>query len=294
MSKQELNTIISKLRNFNWGETIAEMRANFEAELTISPHPTATVKTVDANGVPADLISTPEASSEQIILYLHGGGYLVGSRNTHRRLASDFSAAAKARVLLIDYRLAPEHPFPAALEDGLTSYHWLIEQHNFNPERIALAGDSAGGNLALGMMLSLRDDNRLPACALLMSPLTDMERTGITWQTKAEFDPIVSSELLEMVVNLYLPQGDLLAPTVSPIHADLSNFPPLLIHVGSQEVLLDDSLKLACQAARNNVAVELKVWQDMIHCFHQFAPELSEGRDAVAEAGAFLAKYLNI
>ncbi len=295
MNQKELAHIIQKLRNFNWGETISEMRANFEKELRMPPHPNATIESVDVSGVPADLIFTPEASSEHIILYLHGGGYLFGSRSSHRRVASDLSAAAKARVLLIDYRLAPEHPFPAALEDGLTSYRWLREQRNYAPTQIALAGDSAGGNLALGMMLSLRKNNQpLPACALLMSPLTDMERKGRTVQTKAEVEPIVSPELLEMVANSYLPEGNFLNPIVSPIHADLSNLPPLLIHVGSQEVLLDDSLRLASKAAEDNVAVELKVWQDMIHCFHQFAPNLAEGREAIKEAGAFLAKHLKI
>ena len=294
MSQQELISIIQQLHNFHWGDTISEMRANFEKIFTMPLHPKATIKTVDPNGVTADLISTPEASSEHIILYLHGGGYLFGSRNTHRRVASDFSAAAKALVLLIDYRLAPEHPFPAALEDGLTSYCWLREQYNFNPAQIALAGDSAGGNLALGMMLSLRNNHQpLPACALLMSPLTDVERRGRSLQTKANVDPIVSSELLNMVANSYLPDGNFLNPIVSPIHADLSNLPPLLIHVGSQEVLLDDSLRLASKAAEDNVTVELKVWQDMIHCFHQFAPHLREGREAITEAGAFLQKHLH-
>ncbi len=293
MSPSELELIIQKWRNFHWGENISEIRANFEKAFTMSPHPHAVIKKVDANGVPADWISTPEASSKRMILYLHGGGYLFGSCQTHRRVASDFSAAAQAQVLLIDYRLAPEHPFPAALEDGLTSYHWLTEQHKFNSSQIALAGDSAGGNLALGMMLSLRKKHLpLPACALLMSPLTDFERKGRSLQTKADVDPIVSPELLEMIANSYLPDGNLLNPIVSLIHANLSHLPPLLIHIGSQEVLLDDALRLASKAAEDNVAVELKVWPDMIHCFHQFAPKLSVGREAIKEAGEFLRKHL--
>ncbi len=293
MSQQELALIIQQLRNFHWGKNISEMRANFEVGLKMPSNPNATIESVDANGVPADLISTPEASSEHIILYLHGGGYLFGSRHTYCRVASDLSAAAFARVLLIDYRLAPEHPFPAALEDGLISYRWLREKRNFDSAQIALAGDSAGGNLALGMMLSLRKNHELlPACALLISPFTDFARKGHSLQTLAEVDPFVSPELLEIVVNSYLPEGNLLNPIVSPIHADLSNLPPLLIHVGSQEVLLDDSLRLASKAAEDNVAVELKVWQDMIHCFHLFAPNLTEGREAIREAGAFLAKHL--
>lgn len=294
MGKQELDTIIDRLRCFHWGDNIAEMRANFEAAFTMSPHPNTFIESLEVFGIPAALISTPEAASERIILYLHGGGYLFGSRHTHSRVASELSVAAKAKVLLIDYRLAPEHPFPAALEDGLTSYRWLLEL-NFKPSQIALAGDSAGGNLALGIMLSLKKDRQpLPACALLMSPLTDFARTGKSIQTKADVDPMVSPELLEMVANSYLTGQNFFAPLVSPIYADLSALPPLLIHVGSQEILLDDSLRLASKAAEDNVAVELKVWQNMIHCFHQFTSNLTEGREAIAEAGAFIAKHLKI
>lgn len=293
MSQKEIDIFIQKFRNFYWGENIREMRANFEAGFIMPDRPHTTIESIDVCGVPADLISTPEASPEHIILYLHGGGYLFGSPKTHRRVASDFSAAAKAQVLLIDYRLAPEHPFPAALEDGLASYRWLIEKGNFNSTQIALAGDSAGGNLALGIMLSLiKNREPLPACALLISPFTDFARKGRSLQTKAEVDPMVSTELLELIANSYLPEGDCLNPIVSPIHADLSALPPLLIHVGSQEILLDDSLRLVNKAAADNVAVELKVWQDMIHCFHQFAPNLADGREAIGEAGAFLVKHL--
>ncbi|VEP12440.1 Esterase/lipase (fragment) [Hyella patelloides LEGE 07179] len=208
-------------------------------------------------------------------------------------IASDLSAAAQTQVLLIDYRLAPEHPFPSALEDGLTSYRWLIEKCNFNPTQIALAGDSAGGNLALSIMLSLKKDCQpFPACALLMSPFTDFARKGRSLQTLAALDPFVSPELLKIVVNSYLPEGDCLNPIVSPIYADLSALPPLLIHVGSQEILLDDSLRLASKAAADNVPIELKVWQDMIHCFQLFAPHLANGRKAISEAGAFLMEHL--
>lgn len=293
MSTTEINTIVHKLRNFDWGENISEMRANFEAEFTMPERPNTIIKSVDANGVPADLITAPEAFGKRIILYLHGGGYLFGSRNTHRRLASDLSAAAQTQVLLIDYRLAPEYPFPSALEDGLTSYHWLIEKLNVDSTQIALAGDSAGGNLALSIMLSLKKDCQpLPACALLMSPFTNFARKGRSLQTLVELDPFVSPELLKIVVNSYLPKGDYHNPIVSPIYADLSTLPPLLIQVGSQEILLDDSLRLVNKAAADNVAVELKVWQDMVHCFQLFAPHLANGRKAISEAGAFINELL--
>ena len=291
MSLTELEVVLEKLRNFTWGETPSEMRANFETGFSMPSHPTATVSEVNCNGVIADFISTPKAAKNKVILYLPGGGFIVGNRKTYRRLGSDLSAASNAQVLLIEYRLAPEYPFPAALEDTLKAYHWLIEERGFNPAKIALAGDSAGGNLALSFLISLRSNCKaLPVATFLISPFTDMERTGKTVESKAEFDLMVSPQLLDTVVNLYLTDGNCTNPIVSPILADLSGLPPMLIHVGSQEILLDDSLRLARQAALNDVSVELKVWKDMIHCLHLFASVLTEGREAIAQAGNFL-KY---
>ncbi|MGB7445413.1 MAG: alpha/beta hydrolase [Coleofasciculaceae cyanobacterium] len=293
MSQQELSAILEQLRNLSWGETPAEMRTNFETGFAWPPHPTATVEEVNANGVPAYLISTPAAQSK-VILYLHGGGFIMGSRHSHRRIASDLSEAAKALVLLIDYRLAPEHPYPAALEDSLAAYHWLRETRGFSDSNIAIAGDSAGGNLVLSTLLSLRDASKsLPAAALVMSPFLDLQGTGSTFQTKTDVDLMVTPELIETIVKMYVPNDNPSEPTVSPLYADLSGLPPMLIHVGNQEILLDDSLRLARKAALEDVSVELKVWKDMIHCHHLFAPILEEGRQAITEAGAFLAGYLN-
>ncbi|MEM7552701.1 MAG: alpha/beta hydrolase [Cyanobacteria bacterium P01_A01_bin.84] len=297
--QQELNLIQEKLHRFSWGETIYEMRTNFETLFSMDPHPNAIVEEVNAFGVTADLISTPASKQNKVILYLHGGGYLVGSRNSYRRLASDISEASKAKVLLIEYRLAPEHPFPAALDDALIAYKWLIGEGGFSPKNIAVAGDSAGGNLALAMLLALRDmepkkEKSLPVATLLISPFTDMQGSGSTIQSKADVDLMVTPELIDAVVNMYLPNGDTSKPILSPILADLSGLPPMLIHVGNQEILLDDSLRLARKAALDDVSVELKVWKDMIHCFQLFAPILSQGRKAVVEGGDFLAYYLNI
>lgn len=294
MSQQELNVILDMMRNFPWGETLTQMRVSFNNSAhSLPPHPTAIVEEVDANGVPASLISTPEAAKERAILYLHGGGFIAGSRISHRRLASDFSEAANATVLLIDYRLVPEHPYPAALEDALAAYEWLMDERGFSPSCIAIAGDSAGGNLALTTLLSLRDTGKpLPVAALLVSPLTDMARTGETHKTKADVDLMVLPQVLEAGINMYLPNGNFSDPMVSPIYADLSDLPPMLIHVGNQEVLLDDALRLVRKAALDDVSVELKVWKDMIHSLHLFGPMLTEGREAIALSGAFLARYL--
>lgn len=295
MSQQELNAILEQLRSFSWGETLAEMRTNFEKGFSMPPHPTATVKEVNANGVRADLISTPTAAQDKVILYLHGGGFIMGSRHSYRRVASDLSEAAGALVLLIEYRLAPEHPYPAALEDSVAAYHWLTETKDFSNSSIAIAGDSAGGNLVLSTLLSLRNAGKsLPVAALLMSPFLDLLGTGSTFQTKTDVDLMVTPELIETIVKMYSPNNNPAEPTVSPLYADLSGIPPLLIHVGNQEILLDDSLRLARQAALEDVSVELKVWKGMIHCHQLFAPNLEEGRQAICEAGAFLASQLDL
>lgn len=295
MSQQELNLILEKLRDFSWGSTPEEMRRNFSSGFTLPPHPSAIVEAVDANGVPADWITTPNSAPDRVILYLHGGGFVVGSRETYRRIASDLSQATAAKVLLIDYRLAPEHPYPAALEDAVTAYQWLINECGLESRYIAIAGDSAGGNLVINTLVSLRNaEEALPSAAFVISPYVDLARTGKTFQTKAQVDLLVTHELLKTINAMYLPSGDFQNPSVSPLYADLSKLPPMLIHVGTEEILLDDALRLARQAALADVAVELKVWPGMIHCLHLFAPMLSEGQQAIYEAGAFLKQHLKI
>ncbi|MGD1854622.1 MAG: alpha/beta hydrolase [Leptolyngbyaceae cyanobacterium] len=292
MIGSELDQIRAMLQDFTWGDTIAEMRSNFDNGFSLPPHPTAQVTPVQAGGVAAELISLPQGNSDRIILYLHGGGFAMGSCQTYRRLAADIAAAANSSVLVIDYRLAPEHPYPAALEDTLTAYRWLIDAQRFSPSQVAIAGDSAGGNLALAALVSLRDmGDELPAAASLISPYCDQTQTSPTITTHAAVDPMVSPQLLDTITRWYAPDADLKQPLISPLYADLSALPPLLIHVGAADVLLDDSLQLARQVGLANGAVELKVWQNMIHCFHLFAPLLAEGRQAIAEVGAFLHRH---
>ncbi|MDJ0702915.1 MAG: alpha/beta hydrolase [Leptolyngbyaceae cyanobacterium MO_188.B28] len=293
MSQFELTSIKAMLENFSWGDTLSEIRGHFNDGFSMPPHPTAQVRPINADGVFAELISSPSGDPDRVILYLHGGGFVAGNCQTHRRIACDLAAASMASVLLIDYRLAPEHPYPAALEDTLTAYRWLVNTCRFDPSQVAIAGDSAGGNLALGALLSLRDAGEpLPASAFLISPYCDLTRAGKTFVTHTAMDPMVSPQLVEAMTAWYAPNGNLRHSLLSPLYADLSGLPPLLIHVGAAEILLDDALQLARQAGLANVAVELKVWQDMLHCFHLFAPMLEEGRWAIAEAGAFLNRYL--
>ena len=292
MIGSELDQIRAMLQDFTWGDTIAEMRSNFDNGFSLPPHPTAQVTPIQAGGVSAELISVPQGHSDRIILYLHGGGFAMGSCQTYRRLAADLAAAASSSVLVIDYRLAPEHPYPAALEDTLTAYRWLIDPQRFLPSQVAIVGDSAGGNLALAALVSLRDTgDQLPASAVLISPYCDQTQTSPTITTHAAIDPMVSPQLLDTVTQWYAPDTDLKEPLISPLYADLSALPALLIHVGAAEVLLDDSLQLARQVGLANGAIELKVWQNMIHCFHLFSPLLAEGRQAIAEVGAFLHRH---
>lgn len=289
MISSEINQIRTMLQDFTWGNTIAEMRSNFDKGFSLPPHPTAQVTPIQAGGVAAELISVPQGNSDRIILYLHGGGFAMGSCQTYRRLAADLAEASNSNVLLIDYRLAPEHPYPAALEDTLTAYRWLIHSLRFSSDQVAIAGDSAGGNLVLAALVSLRDTgDELPASAILISPYCDQTQTSPTITTHAAVDPMVSPQLLDTVTQWYAPGADLKQPLISPLYADLSALPPLLIHVGAAEVLLDDSLQLARQVGLANGSIELKVWQNMIHCFHLFATLLAEGRQAIAEVGAFL------
>lgn len=294
MSLTELARIKVMLQEFSWGETLSEMRENFNNGFNMPRHPTVTTQEVNIDGILADWVITPDASENKVIIYLHGGGFIMGARQSYRRVAADLAEASQSKVLLLEYRLAPEFPYPSALEDTVKAYHWLLKQ-GFKPSQIAIAGDSAGGNLVISTLLKLKEAGvSLPVAAWVASPYVDLTLTGETMSMKAEVDPMVSAEFLENVKNLYLLGKDATLPTVSPIFANLSGFPPLLIYVGTEEILLDDSLRLTKQAALWGVPVELKVWTDMIHCHHLFAPLLEEGRQALWEAGSFLRQYLSI
>jgi acetyl esterase/lipase len=225
------------------------------------------------------------------MLYLHGGGYVIGSLTTHRGLAGRLSQAAKARVLLIDYRLAPEHPFPAAVEDATAAYRWLLA-HGCTPARLAIAGDSAGGGLTVATLVALRDAGQpLPAAGVCLSPWTDLEGLGESVTSKASADPIVQKEMLLRLASCYLGDADPRTPLAAPLYADLRGLPPLLVQVGTAEILLDDALRLAERAKAAGVAVTLEAWDDMIHVWQLFAPLLPEGQQAIARIGEFVQQH---
>jgi epsilon-lactone hydrolase len=250
--------------------------------------PDARVEKVDAGGVKAEWVAAPGADDRRAILYLHGGGYVIGSLNTHRRLAYDISATSAARVLLIDYRLAPEHPFPAAIDDAAKAWRWLLAQ-GFDPKRLAIAGDSAGGGLAIATLVNLRDQKlALPACAVAISPWVDLEGLGHSVEVRAAQDPMVQKAGLLWMASLYLNGASARTPLAAPLHADLKGLPPVLVQVGSAETLLDDSTRIAERMHGAGVEVKLSVWPNMIHVWPLFAPHLSEGRDGCAEIGAYV------
>ena len=268
-------------------------RARFEKMMRLMGAPAgAAPELVRAGGVPAGWLAPPGVRRDRAILYLHGGGYCIGSINTHRGLCYDLAAAAGVRVLALDYRLAPEQPFPAALDDSVAAFQWLAGEVG-GPERVALAGDSAGGGLVVAAAVALRERGLgKPAAIAALSPWVDLEGLGQSMTTKAEADPMVQrGPLLEMTVA-YLAGRDPRTPLAAPIYADLAGLPPLLIQVGTAETLLDDSTRLAARAASYDVDVTLRVWRDMIHVWHLFAPFLSEGRDGIDEAGRFLRAHL--
>ena len=291
MSLSQLEGVIEILTGRERPEnpTVEDSRDGFErlARLVGSPTP-ASVVDVDANGVPGEMVVADVATSATATLYLHGGGYVIGSPRTHRELAKRLSAATGGAVLTPDYRLAPENPFPAAVEDAVNAYEWLLDQGRA-PETLAVAGDSAGGGLTVAALLSLRDRwLPMPSCAACLSPWVDMEGVGESMSGRAALDPMVQRDGLLAMAEKYLAGEDPRSPLAAPIYADLSGLPPLLIQVGTRETLYDDAARLANRANQAEVPTRFEPWRDMIHVWHLFAPMLDEGRRAIESVGAFI------
>ena len=239
-------------------------------------------------GRAAEWVRAPGVPAGRAILYMHGGGYVMGSLNTHRSLAGEVSRAAQAAVLLLDYRLAPENPFPAAVDDGVAAYRWLLEQ-GFKPQALAIAGDSAGGGLAMATLVAARDQGLpMPAAAVPISPWSDLTCSNESYQTRAEADPMVTPGGIGKMAGVYLQGSDPKHPYASPNLASLQSLPPLLIHVGRDEVLLDDAIKLDQKAKSDGVKSTLEIWDDMIHVWHAFHPMLPEAKQGIARIGEFL------
>jgi monoterpene epsilon-lactone hydrolase len=245
-----------------------------------------TIEEVDAGGVPALWVTAPGAGADRTIIHFHSGGYVMGTARDYREFAARLSAASGARVLVVDYRLAPEHPYPAALDDALAAYRWVIASQD--PETVALTGDSAGGGLTTATLVAVRDAGEpLPAAAALISPLTDLAATGESMTTNHEIDPLKPMNLVPMMGGAYLAGRDpMQTPLASPLYADLHGLPPMLVMVGAPEGLRDDSVRLVDRVKEAGGQAELYLAEDMVHIwtlFASFLPEGQQGIERVAE-----------
>jgi len=246
---------------------------------------------VDANWGKGEWVTCKSSANSPTVLHLHGGGFCAGSIVSYRRLAADLAIETNGRVLIIDYRRGPEHPFPAAVEDCVAAYRWLVSE-GISPKNIVVSGDSAGGGLVLSLMLSLKESgDPQPACGICMSPWVDLQCQSKTMDTKAAEDPLGTRESLLFMADQYLAGADPRNPLASPIYGNLADLPPVLIQVGSREILLDDSRALAKRAAAAGIEVTLEEWEGMIHVFQMMADDLEDGPKAFQHIHSFVHEH---
>lgn len=263
-----------------------------DAEANSKPPEGTKIEAAVLAGVPAEWITHPDALGVGVFLLLHGGGYNAGNCVTHRRLASLISAASGMRVLVPDYRLAPENPFPAAVQDALAVYGAVLAD-KIPAGQICVGGDSAGGGLAAALLLALRDAGApLPASGVMLSPWTDILCEGESYAERKEIDPSIDPDGLRDAGRLYCGEGDPNHPLMSPVKADLAGLPPLLIQVGDCETMLDDSRVFAQRAEAAGVDVSLEVWPEMWHVWHQWAPDVPEAVEAIDKIGRFVRDHM--
>jgi epsilon-lactone hydrolase len=262
----------------------------------ICPVPSGTVATPLEGGEPrGEWVSAAgvSASEPRVLLYIHGGGFTAGSAAAYRGLSAHLSAATGCRVLALDYRWAPEEPFPAALDDCVAAYRWLIGKIGVPARDVVLAGDSAGGNLVVAMLLALRDaGDPLPAAGVCISPIFDLALTGDSVTLRAARDPMILQSSLQKCSAAYRGEADPRDPLMSPLYGDLSRLPPLLLQCGSEEMLRDDSARLAVKAKAAGVDVTFEEWDEMVHVWHLFADRLTDGRKALARVGEFVRAHI--
>ncbi|MFI6247802.1 alpha/beta hydrolase [Streptomyces sp. NPDC051016] len=290
MSGQQRRALDEMLRHapLDVGGDVTQARAVFHEMMTSIPLP-ADVTTAPGHlgGVPVVTVDTPGSDPSRVLLYLHGGAYAIGSAADAAGLAADVSRRCGARAICVDYRLAPEHPFPAAVDDALAAYRGLLDQ-NVPAEQIAFVGESAGGGLTAATLVAARDAGLpQPASATVFSPWADLTVSGTSATGKARLDPALTPEALHTRAHDYLGPTTATEPLASPIFADLTGLPPLLIQAGSHEILLDDALRLAARAADHDVPVQLQVWPQVPHVFQAFATLLDEADEALDSAAAF-------
>lgn len=268
-------------------EAVRRQLAAFARFVPAPPQGTL-VEPVDLDGVKGVSVATRETAGHRHILYLHGGGHVSGSPVLYRDFTWRIAAASRARVTILDHRLAPEHPFPAALDDAVTAYRRLLT-NGADPRQMAIMGESSGGGLVLSTLLRLRDEGSpLPAAAVALSPWTDLALTGQSLHRNAKADPMIRSDEAPRLASYYLAGADPRAPYISPLYGDLTGLPPALIQVGSDEVLLDDSVRMAQRLRDAGCEVELEIWPRMPHAWQVWARVLPEARQAIARIGEFV------
>lgn len=295
MASAELEKLIAAKRTapYRSEATVAELREVSVARARDVPLPEGTrYERVDAGGVPCEWIQAPPARPDRVFVFMHGGAYFRGSAAASRATAAAIGVATRARVLSVDYRRAPEHVFPAAVEDCLDAYRWLLDS-GFESARIAVGGISAGGGLTLAMMLSARDRGwELPGAAVLLSVWSDLTQSGASFETNADADPSVSKMYLDRFAAMYLAGTDPYEPLASPLFGSLSGLPPMLLQVGSIETMLDDSTSFAGRARDAGVDVTLECWEGVFHAWHESVHALPEARQAIERIGEFLSVHV--
>jgi monoterpene epsilon-lactone hydrolase len=295
MASTEFDALVKSLRDNPplAGNDILEMRAGMDAITGNIPLvPGIEIERIKIGACDAEWTVPDGIGRERVMLYFHGGGYAIGSIESHRNLVAGIAIAGGFAGLNLGYRLAPEDPHPAAVDDAIAAYRYLLDS-GIAPERIAFAGDSAGGGLTAAALLATRDRGLpMPGAGALLSPWLDLTQSGDSMLALADVDPLVGKENLDLMAAAYVGAGDPKTPLISPLFADLEGLPPLLIQVGSAETLLDDSERFAARARAAGVEVTLEVWDEMIHVWHAFSLVLPEAREATKQIGEVLAKRL--
>lgn len=273
---------------------VEKNRKNLESRVFLFRKPKdVEVEEMDIEGVHSELLYPPKSNREYIIIYLHGGSYNAGSPNTHRGIAARIGKASEIPVLLIDYSLAPENPFPAALEDVVLVYKWLLEQKGIKSNKIIIAGDSAGGGLALATVIKLRDEKvNLPAATVCLSPWTDLALTGESIKTKEKEEIMITENELQQSAKLYLKNTDSRNPLASPLYADLKGLPPIFLQTGTREIALDDTVRFAEKAIKAEVEVTSDIWSGMWHVFQIYGNLMPESKKAIKKIGKFIQEKL--
>jgi epsilon-lactone hydrolase len=291
-----LKNIIAAKRNnpYTENKTIDQLRKETGTAGALIPLPDNTkFKRILAGNVYAEWITCGDVDIDKIFMFIHGGGYYRGSIDATRATVARISAEAKVRCLSIEYRLAPEHPFPAAVDDTYTAYNWLLKE-GINPKNIIVSGQSAGGGLCLALLLKIKENNGFqPKGAVAISPWTDLSQSGKTMITNANIDPVISKQYLDRMANLYLSKTPNISPLASPLYGDLSGLPPMLVQVGSAETMLDDSKRFVERAKEAKVDVQIEVWEDMFHGWHGSAHILKEAEEAIKSIGLFCRNLFN-